>query len=68
MNNEHTSMMRQARLETGIARFERECRTIQDGQYRRKAYRVPGTSEAGKHAMLQVATRDAYARLMNHAK
>lgn len=49
--------LKKARRETGIARFERECRCI-IGLYgrRTKAWKVPGTQQAGRHAMLQAET------------
>jgi len=44
---------RQARKEVGLPRFERNCRVIDgDTGRRKKAYAVPGTQEAGRHAML----------------
>ena len=49
---------RKARRATGIARFERECRCVEFEGRRRKAWRVPGTREAGKWNMLNVATTD----------
>jgi len=48
--------LRRARRETGIARFERSCRLTQEGRWWKKAWRVPGTREAGRHAMLQAET------------
>lgn len=39
------------RRESGMARFERECRLATECGRCKKAYRIPGTPEAGKHAM-----------------
>lgn len=65
---------RQARRETGIAKFERDCREVVCGVHgggrwwMAKAYRVPGTQEAGRHAMLLAATNDLYERLREVAR
>ena len=43
-----------ARRAVGLPRFERECRLTRGMSGRmEKAFRVPGTQEAGKYAMLQ---------------
>lgn len=54
----------QARVSTGIAKFERECRCTFEGSVWKKAYRVPGTPEAGRYAMLQNFTATLKAKLI----
>lgn len=56
--------IRIARRRLGIAKFERECRTITECGRVKKAWRVPGTQEAGRHAMLSRMVCDEAARLM----
>lgn len=52
-------MIRAARKAVGLPKFERECRTIREpGRHPRKAWRVPGTPESGRHAMLVRAMQD----------
>jgi len=50
---------KQARKESGLARFERESTrlTHEEGRLKR-AYRVPGTREAGQYHMLWVRACD----------
>ncbi len=53
-----TNKMKAARRAVGIAKFERECGcdwfTGFDGRRRwTKRYRIPGTAEHGRYAMLQ---------------
>lgn len=58
--------LKQARRTTGIACFERECRCILGPHGRRvKAWRVPGTREAGRHAMLQSETNRRYRAIVD---
>ena len=47
MTKEHKALRRKH----GIAKFERECRTVLFSGRWQKAYRVPGTSEHGKFSM-----------------
>lgn len=65
MTMEWKEANRIARRRLGIATFERDCRcTMEQGQ-RKKAWRVPGTREAGTHATLSRMVSDETARLMN---
>ena len=51
--NDQAAIYRQARRQSGLARFERNCGCkIYEGR-RRKAYLIPGTQENGKWAMLK---------------
>lgn len=52
-----------ARRRLGIAKFERECRLAMELGRMKKAWRVPGTQEAGRRAMLQRMILDEAARL-----
>ena len=68
-----TKERKQARRETGIAAFERECEcelvTGHDGRRRwTKRYRIPGTPEHGRYAMLQRYTESAHSRLVAVSK
>lgn len=47
-----------ARREVKIAKFERRCRCTTEGNRTKKAYKVPGTAEAGQHAMLRQRVMD----------
>lgn len=47
-----------ARRETGLAEFERTCRLTTEAGRRKKAWKVPGTDEAGKHSMLTRRCQD----------
>ena len=52
-DKQRTALYRKARRQVLIAKFERNCRCVQFEGRRRKAYAVPGTQEAGRHAMLR---------------
>jgi len=43
---------RKARREVGLPSFEQNCRCDVFNGRRQKAYRIPGTRESGRHAML----------------
>ena len=45
-----------ARRRSGIASFERKCRLTKENSRLKKAYRVPGTKEAGRWYMLNSYT------------
>ena len=43
------TLLRKARRESGLARFERtHTRCVLEGRYRKRAWRVPGTREHGQ--------------------
>lgn len=44
--------MKIARKTLGIAKFERTCRLTDFCGKQKKAYKVPGTKEAGRYAMM----------------
>jgi len=48
-----SEIWRRARRLSGLARFERTCRLGTMGGRRMRAWRIPGTAEAGRHAMLE---------------
>lgn len=52
-----TKKLRRLRRDLGIAALERSCRVTLFGGVRQKAWRVPGTVEAGRHAMLMAELR-----------
>ena len=49
---------RAARKAVGLPKFERECRCVMFEGRRCKAWRVPGTTEAGQWAMLHRRMND----------
>ena len=53
MNKESQRLMKQARKQTGLARFERTT----------KGWRTPGTRANGEWSMLKAATDDLYNKL-----
>lgn len=58
-----TSEYRKARRAVGIAAFERGCRETMNTTGRMaKAWRVPGTREAGHHANLRRSLQNYMAR------
>ena len=60
-----TAPMKLARRRTGIAAFERRCRCTREFGRRKKAYRVPGTPEHGRHRMLLEMTQREYGRILD---
>ena len=44
-------LFRRFRRLSGMARFERDCRMTREDGRLKKAWRVPGTQEAGRHNM-----------------
>ena len=52
------SKLKAVRKKYGLPEFEQECRVILSEGHRKKAYRVPGTPEAGMHAVLIRRVRD----------
>jgi len=64
-----TKVFRRARRLSGLAKFERQCGVAREGGRCRKAWRVPGTREAGQWSMLASETqRIAYAIVAGHAQ
>jgi len=59
-------LLRQARRESGLARYEREAQSMtRIGRVLVRRYLVPGTPEAGLHAILQARTGDILKRLQD---
>lgn len=54
----HEQAILKARRAVGLPKFERECRCTMFGSRKMKAYRVPGTSEAGQYNMLRLRVAD----------
>jgi hypothetical protein len=52
-----------ARRRLGIPAFERDCRLTSELGRMKKAYRVPGTSEAGRYQMMLRMASEESARL-----
>ena len=49
--------LKKARCKSGIATFERQCRTVISESRERLAWKVPGTPEAGRWWMLNRYTQ-----------
>ena len=59
-------LLRQARRESGLARYEREAQSVtRIGRVLVRRYLVAGTPEAGVHAMLKSRTADILKRLQD---
>lgn len=54
----HEQAIRKARRAVGLPKFERECRCTMFGAREMKAYKVPGTREAGQYEMLRYRMAD----------
>lgn len=52
-----------AERRVGIRKFEKGCRLVEFCGRMQKAWRVPGTQEAGRHAMLRRSVADEADRL-----
>lgn len=50
--------IRKARRDVGLPKFERECRCTRFGSRMMKAYKVPGTREAGQYEMLRTRVQN----------
>jgi len=60
-----TQAIRKARRITGLARFERECKTDTMSGIKTKAYKIPGSISAGKWEMLRSATFSLYKKILS---
>ena len=50
-NVKMTTEYKRYRKESGMAKFEKDCRLTYERHRLKKAYKIPGTQEAGRYAM-----------------
>lgn len=69
MTIDRDKLWTKARRQSGLARFERtSTRKVEEGRYLKRAWRVPGTREAGEWCALNRRCQSIYRDLIDEAR